>query len=116
MTMDRAHPFVDAGADGIFVPGLLDPRVVGELAESLSMPLNVMATGNALDVETLTRLGVRRISIGAGFAQVVLSGPVQAGRAILTQGRFDTLSQGMPFGEADALFLTGRRSAATTGN
>src|SRR5690606_27918187 len=44
MTMERAHAFVDAGADGIFVPGLLDPERIRELAGSLSVPLNVMAT------------------------------------------------------------------------
>ncbi|MDT5102553.1 MAG: hypothetical protein QOI25_66, partial [Mycobacterium sp.] len=42
-TVDRARLYVDAGADGVFVPGTSDPAVVGELARAIDRPLNVLA-------------------------------------------------------------------------
>lgn len=104
LTLERASAFVDAGADGVFVPGLVEPRQVRELADGLGVPLNLMAGGDAPDVDVLSRLGVRRISLGSGIAQVALSGIVQIARAILTKRHFSPLRDGMPFAEANAMF------------
>ncbi|GAA4888698.1 hypothetical protein GCM10023237_02550 [Streptomyces coeruleoprunus] len=42
-TLDRARAYVDAGADGIFVPGVTDTATIAALAENIAVPLNVMA-------------------------------------------------------------------------
>ena len=41
-TLERAQAYVDAGADGIFVPGVTDEREIAALAEALPVPLNVL--------------------------------------------------------------------------
>ncbi|MFD7768513.1 isocitrate lyase/phosphoenolpyruvate mutase family protein [Streptomyces sp. NPDC059787] len=42
-TLERAAAHLAAGADGIFVPGAVDPGTVKELADGIDAPLNVVA-------------------------------------------------------------------------
>ncbi|NUR06697.1 MAG: isocitrate lyase/phosphoenolpyruvate mutase family protein [Nocardioidaceae bacterium] len=63
-TLARARAYVEAGADGVFVPGLADPEVLRFLAAELPVPLNVLVPpGRSLD--DLAALGVRRVSTGS---------------------------------------------------
>jgi 2-methylisocitrate lyase-like PEP mutase family enzyme len=69
----RAHRYRDAGADGIFVPmiaGFDDIRAVVERIAPL--PLNVMAIPSLPPASELRRLGVRRLSAGAGIGRAAL--------------------------------------------
>ncbi|NKQ23699.1 isocitrate lyase/PEP mutase family protein, partial [Streptomyces galbus] len=43
LTLERAAAFVAAGADGVFVPGAVDPETVKLLVEGVRAPLNIMA-------------------------------------------------------------------------
>jgi 2-methylisocitrate lyase-like PEP mutase family enzyme len=63
-TIERAKRYVDAGADGIFVPGATDPDVLRELAKQIPRPLNVLAIPGLSPAE-LADLGVRRVSTGS---------------------------------------------------
>jgi 2-methylisocitrate lyase-like PEP mutase family enzyme len=59
-TLDRANRYVEAGADGIFVPGATEPVVLRELTSAIPLPVNVLAIpGFSLD--QLAELGVRRV-------------------------------------------------------
>jgi 2-methylisocitrate lyase-like PEP mutase family enzyme len=60
----RARAYRDAGADGVFVPGLLDLATLGELTSRVDMPVNVMVGGGAPSVDELAAAGVRRLSQG----------------------------------------------------
>src|SRR5262249_15225498 len=42
-TLDRAAQYVDAGADGIFVPGATEPDVLRELPTVIPLPVNILA-------------------------------------------------------------------------
>ncbi len=63
-TVERARHYVDAGADGVFIPGLSDPEVLRELAGAIDRPLNVLAIPGTSPVD-LAALGVRRVSTGS---------------------------------------------------
>ncbi|WP_377268617.1 isocitrate lyase/phosphoenolpyruvate mutase family protein [Peterkaempfera sp. SMS 1(5)a] len=63
-TLERATAYVEAGADGIFVPLAQDPSVLRELAAAIPVPLNVLAVPG-LTVRQLGDLGVRRVSTGS---------------------------------------------------
>jgi 2-methylisocitrate lyase-like PEP mutase family enzyme len=63
-TVERARRYVDAGADGVFVPGPSDPDVLRELAGAIERPLNVLAVPGMSPVD-LAALGVRRVSTGS---------------------------------------------------
>lgn len=60
----RACAYADAGADGIFVPGLVDPEDIQAVTAGIGLPVNVLAHPS-LTVAELGELGVRRVSSGS---------------------------------------------------
>lgn len=60
----RARTYADAGADGIFVPGLVDPHEIRAITAGIGLPVNVLAHP-VLTVAELGVLGVRRVSSGS---------------------------------------------------
>jgi 2-methylisocitrate lyase-like PEP mutase family enzyme len=60
----RARAYADAGADGIFVPGLVDPEDIQTVTAGIGLPVNVLAHPS-LTVAELGDLGVRRVSSGS---------------------------------------------------
>src|SRR5262249_57638452 len=65
-TVRRGEAYRDAGASCIFVPGLTEPAVIGELVERLACPVNVLAVAGSPSLSELSRLGVARVSLGSG--------------------------------------------------
>ncbi|RAO76582.1 isocitrate lyase/PEP mutase family protein [Dyella jiangningensis] len=105
-TERRALAYIDAGADGIFVPGLSDPDEIARLARRLPVPLNVYAGyAGAPAAAQLRELGVRRISLGCGPMQSVLSHLQRIAQEALAEGRYDTMGETMlTVSEANGLF------------
>jgi 2-methylisocitrate lyase-like PEP mutase family enzyme len=63
-TLARARNYVEAGADGIFVPGLSDPDEVRAVTAALDVPVNLLVIpGRSLGDHAA--LGVRRVSTGS---------------------------------------------------
>ena len=60
----RARAYRDAGADGLFLPGLLDLPVIASITSQTELPLNVMTGENMPPVGDLADAGVRRVSQG----------------------------------------------------
>ncbi|HEY9499204.1 MAG TPA: isocitrate lyase/phosphoenolpyruvate mutase family protein [Terrimesophilobacter sp.] len=60
----RASAYADAGADGIFVPGLTDPEDIRSITAGIGLPVNVLAHPT-LTVAELGDLGVSRVSSGS---------------------------------------------------
>ncbi len=60
----RAKLYEEAGADGIFVPCIVDENDIKNLVDSISLPMNVMAMPNLPCFSTLEEIGVKRISMG----------------------------------------------------
>ncbi|MDO5752896.1 isocitrate lyase/phosphoenolpyruvate mutase family protein [Arthrobacter sp.] len=60
----RAHEYEVAGADGIFVPGLVDAHQIHAITAGIDLPVNVLAHPS-LTVAELGALGVRRVSSGS---------------------------------------------------
>lgn len=81
-TLDRAAAYRDAGADGIFVPGLRDPRDIARAVAAIPLPVNVLFLPDGPSVAALTDLGVRRISIGGLLFRAALAATVAAARAV----------------------------------
>ncbi|MEW2527926.1 isocitrate lyase/phosphoenolpyruvate mutase family protein [Streptomyces sp. NPDC047071] len=104
LTLERAAAFLDAGADGVFVPGVVDPETVEALVAKVDGPVNVMAGPGAPPVARLAALGVARVSVGSGIAQAAHALVRGAARELLTEGTYGSLTGGLDFGEADGLF------------
>ncbi|MEU8621588.1 isocitrate lyase/phosphoenolpyruvate mutase family protein [Streptomyces sp. NPDC048623] len=107
-TLERARGYVDAGADGVFVPGVTDPATLAELAAGIPVPLNVMAGPGAPAVAELGGLGVARVSLGAGVAQAAYTAVRHAARQFYGTGDYQPLADAIPFPELDGLFPDSR--------
>ncbi|WDV55837.1 isocitrate lyase/phosphoenolpyruvate mutase family protein [Streptomyces coeruleorubidus] len=108
LTLERAAAFRSAGADGIFVPGAVDPGIVKELVNGVDGPLNVMAGPGAPTVAELAALGVARVSVGSGVAQAAHALVRRAARELLDTGTYRSLADGLDYGEINALLERGR--------
>ncbi|RZB15424.1 isocitrate lyase/phosphoenolpyruvate mutase family protein [Streptomyces sp. F001] len=64
-TLARLDTYQQAGADGVFVPGLTDPAEITTLVRHLDVPLNILYSPTGPSVAHLTDLGVRRVSLGS---------------------------------------------------
>jgi 2-methylisocitrate lyase-like PEP mutase family enzyme len=84
-TIDRAKAYVDAGADGIFVPGAVEPDVLQRLAESIPVPVNVLVSPR-LTLARLGELGIRRVSTGSLPYRAAIDAAVHAAETIRDGG------------------------------
>ena len=63
-TLERIKLYEEAGADGIFVPCVVQEEEIAKITQSVSLPVNVMCMPDLPSFETLEKLGVKRISEG----------------------------------------------------
>ncbi|MET8416180.1 isocitrate lyase/PEP mutase family protein [Streptomyces sp. NPDC005134] len=85
-TMGRLDAYRQAGADGVFVPGLTDPTAIAALVKSLDAPLNILSSPSGPTVAQLGELGVRRVSLGSLLYRAAL-GEAMAVAANIRTGR-----------------------------
>jgi 2-methylisocitrate lyase-like PEP mutase family enzyme len=104
-TVRRARAYVAAGADGVFVPGVMDAPTIGRLVEAIDAPLNIMASSGAPSVRELASLGVARVSVGPSITQAAMAKIGAAARELLDTGTYDAMADGVPFPEANGLFF-----------
>ena len=114
-TVRRAAAYVEAGADGIFVPGVVDAETIAALAEAVQVPLNVMVGPGALDVAALGRLGVARASLGSSVAQAAATTVRDAQAELLATGTYDCLTGALDYGYVDGLLTRASSSQARRG-
>ncbi|AMP14178.1 isocitrate lyase/PEP mutase family protein [Collimonas pratensis] len=60
----RAQAYAEAGADGIFVPGLADEKLIARLAAASPLPLNLMVNERTPSLKSLAEAGAARLSYG----------------------------------------------------
>lgn len=102
-TIRRARVYVTAGADGVFVPGVLDAPTIQRLAAAVVAPLNVLAKPGAPSVSELRELGVARVSVGPGVASAAMAVIRRAAVELLGPGTYAALRGGVSYAEANAL-------------
>ncbi|AXK34956.1 isocitrate lyase/phosphoenolpyruvate mutase family protein [Streptomyces armeniacus] len=82
----RAHAYVAAGADGVFVPALTAEEDIAALAGELEAPLNVLFAPGRHTYERLAELGVRRVSCGSLLFRAAVRHAVDLARSVLRPG------------------------------
>ncbi|WP_326784353.1 isocitrate lyase/PEP mutase family protein [Streptomyces sp. NBC_00151] len=102
-TLERAAAFLAAGADGVFVPGTVDPATVKALVEGIEGPVNVLVGPGAPSVDELAALGVARISAGSSIAAAAHALVRRAARELLGKGTCETLIGGFDYAGLNAL-------------
>ncbi len=80
--MARGRAYADAGADGLFVPGVADLTLIGDLATASPLPLNIMRLGAAPSIAELAAARVARISHGPHPYMLAMEELEQAARHV----------------------------------
>ncbi|QFU15764.1 isocitrate lyase/PEP mutase family protein [Microvirga thermotolerans] len=85
-TLARARRYGEAGASGIFVPGVTAPEDIRRIAAGTELPLNVMARPGLPAGPDLARLGARRLSAGSALSEALFSQLSALARSFLETG------------------------------
>jgi len=104
-TVRRAARYLDAGADCVFVPGVVEQDTIRRLATAIPGPLNVVAgLANTIDAPTLFSLGVKRVSLGGSLARAVLSKLERAGQELHDSGTLGFLDGAIGYADLQRRF------------
>ncbi|MEO7942983.1 MAG: isocitrate lyase/phosphoenolpyruvate mutase family protein [Marmoricola sp.] len=104
-TVERAVRYVEAGADCVFVPGVVEEDTIRRLADAIPGPLNVVAgLASTIDAPTLFLLGVKRVSLGGSLARAALSMVERAGRELLDSGTLGFLEGAIAYADLQRRF------------
>jgi 2-methylisocitrate lyase-like PEP mutase family enzyme len=99
----RMSSFRDAGADCVFVPGVVDVATISRFVGDLRCPMNILAGPGSPSVAELKRAGVRRISLGSGPMRAGLGALRSLAEELKTQGTYSGLSDAPSHAEMNRL-------------
>ena len=85
----RANAYLEVGADCAFVPFISDGDLIGGVAAAINGPMNVLAGPDTPSVPELKSLGVRRVTVGSGFAKAALSLVQRGAEELRTSGTYE---------------------------
>jgi len=105
-TLERSAAYAAAGANSLFVPGLIDLATIAELATG-PLPVAVMAWAGAPTVSALASAGAVRISLGSAIAQAAYAVAARATTELLANGTYDTSADGIPYDKMNARLASG---------
>ncbi len=91
-TIRRGEAYREAGADCVFVPGLADRAVIGEIVRRLGCPINVLAGAGSPTIDELATLGVARVSLGSGPVRAAMTLMQRLAEEVLGRGTYSTLT------------------------
>ncbi|MEY9594273.1 2-methylisocitrate lyase-like PEP mutase family enzyme [Bradyrhizobium yuanmingense] len=89
----RASIYAEAGADGIFVPGLDNPALIESLVQLTSLPVNIMVTQGLPAIADLARIGVQRVSLGPWPMTAAMRVIGEAAAIVATSKQYGTFLQ-----------------------
>ena len=80
-TLDRVRAYVDAGADGVFVPGLTERADIEPLVAAAGVPVNLLFRPG-MSLAAVRELGVRRVSTGSLLFRAALGAALEIAAAV----------------------------------
>jgi len=104
--LKRAALYKQAGANGLFVPGICKVEEIKAVVAGAGLPVNVMDWPGVPPVEELHQLGVARFSAGSGISQALWAVAADMAKSFLATGNAGPLiATAMPYGDLQALFV-----------
>ncbi|MEM8530209.1 MAG: isocitrate lyase/phosphoenolpyruvate mutase family protein [Chloroflexota bacterium] len=100
----RTNLYHDAGADCLFVPGVIDVETIRQLVEAINGPVNIMAMPGAPTVPQLGELGVARVSFGPALMQAMLTTTQEMVSELLDRGTYQKLESSQSFATINGWF------------
>jgi 2-methylisocitrate lyase-like PEP mutase family enzyme len=90
-TKKRIQLYKDAGANGIFTPCIEKENDIKAIVDSTNLPINVMCMPRLPDFETLSKLGVKRISMGNFLFDKMYRQFEQTTKTVVDQKSFNSI-------------------------
>ncbi|MEO7054316.1 MAG: isocitrate lyase/phosphoenolpyruvate mutase family protein [Rhizomicrobium sp.] len=94
-TIKRLQAFQEAGADVLYAPGLKTREDIAAVVSSVDRPVNVVMglAGAPLSLEELSKIGVKRISVGSSLQRAALGAFLRAAEEMSGKGTFTYAAQ-----------------------
>lgn len=102
----RLRAYQDAGADVLYAPGLRTLEQIEAVLRAVERPINVLANAE-FDRDTLSGMGVRRISVGGALTRVAYGALLRAIAEMREQGGFTFCNDAVAHGELQKRFARG---------
>jgi 2-methylisocitrate lyase-like PEP mutase family enzyme len=102
-TILRLRAYQVAGADVLYAPGLARCEDIAAVVRSVDRPVNVLALPS-LDLATLSKLGVKRISVGGALARAAFTTLLNAANEMRDHGTFVFAEKIIGYVEMNAMF------------
>lgn len=105
-TIRRLQAFEEAGANVLYAPGVTDLGDLETLIKSVGRPVNVLAgmMGTHFDMDTLTRIGAKRVSIGGALSRYAYGATLTAAREMKELGTFGFVNGPVSSAEIGEIF------------
>jgi 2-methylisocitrate lyase-like PEP mutase family enzyme len=100
----RANAYRQAGADCLFVPGVVDAETIRRLAAAIKGPINILGVPGAPPIHELEKLGVRRVSVGSGPMRATLALTARIAHELRDLGTYSALADALPYADMNRLF------------
>jgi 2-methylisocitrate lyase-like PEP mutase family enzyme len=92
-TIKRANAYVNSGACGVFVPGIMQSDDIKQLVDEIDAPLNVLSLPDLTDIALLNELGVKRFSMGNALSDSVIAFIEQQSQQLISKQNTENLYQ-----------------------
>ncbi len=104
--IDRLKAYVAAGAEGVHVPGIVDPEAIITIVKAVApRPVSIVVEpGSGFTIRNYAELGVRWLSSGSGMCRAAWGGFMRAAEEVAHQGSFSTLRDAVPFSQINQFF------------
>ena len=105
-TIKRLQAFQEAGADVLYAPGLSSSEDIAALVSSVDRPVNVVMglVGVQLSLDELSKLGVRRVSVGSALMRAAVGAFQRAAEEMKTRGTFTFAETAANYGSLKDIF------------
>ncbi|HUK30549.1 MAG TPA: isocitrate lyase/phosphoenolpyruvate mutase family protein [Candidatus Acidoferrum sp.] len=105
-TIRRLQAFQEAGANVLYAPGLPSKEDITAVVNSVDRPVNVLAgqEGLELDLEGLSAIGVKRISVGSLLSRVAYGALHRAAKEMKERGTFTFADEAVSFSDISTIF------------
>lgn len=103
--VQRAHAYLQAGADCIYPIGRLDRATIATLVKEIPGPINIMGGPPSPTLPELAELGVARVSLAGGVMRAMLGHLRAIANELREHGTYTTMSaESFTGAELDSLF------------
>jgi 2-methylisocitrate lyase-like PEP mutase family enzyme len=105
-TIKRLQAFQEAGADVLYAPALASKDDIAAVVNSVDRPVNVLMglKGVQLSLAELSKIGVKRVSVGSALSRAALGAFLRAAREMRERGTFTFGDDAVSYSEISIMF------------